>query len=454
MNILSGVFEIAVNFLQGFLLAYFPYSYLGDKNKRKFGKSPGMIYAIIIAVVMSVINNFIMFEHFYALIYVAIIFIYSLQSLKGKILKKVFSAIFPSLIMAIISVLTVNLLSILYGISPEKVMTNTGIESFLVPTRQVLTNAGIERFLGVIATQILIIFAISITLKILNRAKNSSDLAVSEWLLISLVFVISIAICAFLNFASFEIISQKGRIYIVFAFIGILLVNAVVYYLVVDLGKKNAAVRENAILKLQQEYNSQYIKNANKEYDLIRKLRHDFKDSYSVIYTLLAEGKTQKAMEHIENNMNILSQTEIFVRTNNDIVNAVVNAQLSTAKSFDIDVTCLSIMDFDGINDLDLCRLLSNMLENAVTACVNSSNTKRHIYLKITSDDSNITFNLKNTIDRSVLADNKNLRTTKDINGEHGYGTQIIKDISEKYHGRCDFYEEDDLFCCNVILKK
>ena len=111
-------------------------------------------------------------------------------------------------------------------------------------------------------------------------------------------------------------------------------------------------------------------------------------------------------MEHIESNIEILSQTEIFVRTNNDIVNAVVNAQLSTAKSFGIDVTCLSVMDFDGINDLDLCRLLSNMLENAVTACVNSNNTRRHIYLKITSDEGNITFNLKNTIGNSVLANN------------------------------------------------
>lgn len=324
-----------------------------------------------------------------------------------------------------------------------------------VPPEQILTNNGEERFLGVIATQIIIMCVIILALKIIKKNNNKNlDLAAAEWILISLVLTISIAICAFLNFASFEIVSPKGRTYIVIAFIGIILINAVVYYLVVDLGKKNAAVRENAILKLQREYNRQYITNANTEYDLIKKLRHDFKDSYAVIYTLLSEGKSDKAMEHIESNIEILSQTEIFVRTNNDIVNAVVNAQLSTAKSFGIDVTCLSVMDFDGINDLDLCRLLSNMLENAVTACVNSNNTRRHIYLKITSDEGNITFNLKNTIGNSVLANNKHLHTTKNMNDEHGYGTKIIHDIAIKYNGRCDFYEEDELFCCNVILTK
>lgn len=439
MSILWEVFEISVNFFQGFILVFFPYSYLGDKQNRKFYKSQGIAYSIILASAISVMNRVTAFEHFYALIYVAITFLYTYIHLNGSLLKKIFAAIFPSLVMAAISVLTTNLFSVLFNISPE----------------QVLTNDSVERCFAVIATQFLIICVIILSLKIIKRSDNKNfDLAAAEWILISVVLAISIVICAFLNFASFEILSPNGRIYIVIAFMGIILINAVVCYLVVDLGKKNAAVRENEILKLQREYNNQYIKNANTEYDLIKKLRHDFKDSYSVIYTLLSEGKSDKAMEHIKNNIDILSQTEIFVRTNNDIVNAVVNAQMSTAKSFGIDATCLSVMDFDGIDDVDLCRLLSNMFENAVTACVNSKRNKKQIYMKITSDENNYTFNLKNTIDSSVLTNNKNLHTTKNMNGEHGYGTKIIRDIAVKYNGRCDFYEEDDLFCCNVILKK
>lgn len=439
MNILWEVFEIAVNFFQGFIIAFFQYLYLGDKQNRKFYKSQGIVFSIILAAVISVVNKITFFEHFYVLLYIVITFLYVKVCLNGSLMKKIFSTIFPYLIIAVSTVLVLNFSSILFSISTE----------------EVLSNNNIERCLSIISAQILILCFVILSLKILKRNNNRNfELAVTEWILISAVLAISIVICAFLNFSSFEIISPNGKIYIVIAFMGIILINAVICYLVVDLGKKNIAVRENEILKLQREYNRQYITNANTEYDLIKKLRHDFKDSYSVIYTLLSEGKTRKAMEHIENNIEILSQTEIFVRTNNDIVNAVINAQLSTAKSFGIDATCLSVMDFDGIDDLDLCRLLSNMLENAVTACVNSTSNKRQIYMKITADESNFTFNLKNTIDCSVLANNKNLHTTKDMNGEHGYGTKIIRDIAAKYNGRCDFYEEEDLFCCNVILKK
>lgn len=267
-----------------------------------------------------------------------------------------------------------------------------------------------------------------------------------------MVLFISIAICALLNFISFDNLSHTSRLLTVLTFLGIVLINIAVCYLVVLLGRKNRAVRENEILKIQQEYNSQYIANAAIEYDAISKLRHDFKDGYSVIYALLSDGKIEKAIKYIENNVSLLTGTETFINTNNDIVNAVINAKFTTAKSFGIDCSCFSVISFDDIDDIDLCRLLSNMLENAITACINSQKTNKQILLIITADEYRYNFCLKNTIDKSILKDNPKLCTTK--TGKHGYGIKIIRDISEKYNGKCDFYEENLFFCCNVILKK
>jgi len=94
------------------------------------------------------------------------------------------------------------------------------------------------------------------------------------------------------------------------------------------------------------------------------------------------------------------------------------------------------------------------MLENAVTACNLSERKDKQIYLKISSDEYKYIFNLKNTIDESVLAKNPHLRTTKKNKSSHGYGTKIICDIARKYHGKYDFYEEEGFFCCSVTLKK
>ncbi len=58
------------------------------------------------------------------------------------------------------------------------------------------------------------------------------------------------------------------------------------------------------------------------------------------------------------------------------------------------------------------------------------------------------------TFDESVLKRNPALKTTKKEKSSHGYGTKIIQDIARKYHGKCDFCEEDGFLCCSVTLRK
>lgn len=438
-DILWGVFETLVNLYQGSIVMYFAFKYLGDKKERRYLHSPAVVFAIIFAIVVSLINYTTVFEHLYALIYVVIVLTYCSLCLKGTVLKKLFVSIFSMLILLISTAFVGNFTTLL----------------FRTDLYRILSEHNMDRCIAILAAQLLILYFVMISLRVFTRGNNTNnELVITEWILISVVLLISIAIGAILNLIVLNPDDDHGAKYAVVAFAGIILINIAVCYLVVDLSKKNKAVRENEALKLAQEYSRQYTKNAEIEYDAIRKMRHDFKDYFSVIYTLLKNNNVELAISNIEKNIGALSDTGIFIRTNNDIVNAVINAKLSTAKFLGIDSTCLSVMDFDGIDDLDLCRLLSNMLENAITACNNIKEGERRIYMKITDDGYNYTFNLKNTIEGSVIVNNRNLETTKPEKELHGFGTQIIRDISSKYNGRCDFYEENGCFCCNVILSK
>ena len=438
-DVLWALFEVAVNFFQGFILVYFAYDFLGDKNNKKFFQSNGVLYGVILAVLISVMNKLTVFEHFYALLYVGVIFIYACFSLKGKLLGKAFVSIFSILIMLVSAAFTSNLFALFFDTT----------------LNLILSDYSIERLIAVITTQLLIIYMISLSLKIMrNIKKNTDSLAAGEYILISVVLFISITIGTFLNFISLENISHNGRIFIVLVFAGIILINVTVSYLIVDLSKKNEAVRENEILRLQQEYNRQFISSANNEYVVIKKLRHDFKDSCSAIYTLLENGNIAQAKSYTQEYLGELIEKEIFVHTNNDIVNALINSKLTEAKTFGIQCVCLSVSDFSDIADIDLFRLLSNMLQNAITATAKIECKSKQIYLKITSDEYKYEFSIKNTIEKSVLSDNPELITSKKDKSYHGYGVSIIKDISKKYLGKASFYEEDDNFCCHVILKR
>ena len=97
-----------------------------------------------------------------------------------------------------------------------------------------------------------------------------------------------------------------------------------------------------------------------------------------------------------------------------------------------------------------MVRLLSNMIENAVTASTKSKSPK--IELSIKEENLKYTFLLKNSVDTSILSVNPKLVTTKRDTKKHGLGIGIIKNIASKYNGRCDYYEENGFFCCLVIL--
>ncbi len=111
-NILWETFEIAVNFYQAFMIIYFAFSYLGDKKNRNLLKSSGLAYIIALAAIISLMNYLTVFEHFYSLTYIVIVFVYTINNLNGSLLKKMFATIFPNLIMATVSVLTANLFSV------------------------------------------------------------------------------------------------------------------------------------------------------------------------------------------------------------------------------------------------------------------------------------------------------------------------------------------------------
>ncbi len=435
MNVLWLLFELIVNVYQGFVMSYFMYSYLGDKKRVKFFKSKGVLFAFIFAAAITTMNFITYFEHVYALIYGVILFVYALLYLKGTLMRKLFASILAIVIL---------LISTAFIGAASTIIFKTDL--YLI-----MTEISVERFVALVSTQLMILYIVTIALKMLKTDNyNRRELSASEWIIIAIVLAISIVLVALLFLMTMT--QGTDRMYSILSLMGVIVINILVCYLVIGLGKKNEIVRENEALKLSQEYNQQYVNSATAEYDTIRKLQHDFKNNYYTVHTLIKEGNAQAALDHIEGNLELLESFAVFVKSENPIVNAVVNAKFSEAKTFGIDCSCICGTDFKHIDNLDLCRLLSNLLENAVTACKQSRSEHPSIMLSLLSDESTYSIDLKNTIDISVLESNPQLLTTKKNRNDHGYGINIIKEIASKYDGYCDFYEESGMFCCRIIL--
>ncbi len=437
MNILWNIFDIGVNCFQGFIMMYFPFKFLGGRFSDKFLKNHGAMFSVLYTMLISFLNKISVFEHFLALLYIALVFLYCITCLKGKMLHKLFASFFPVVIGLIISALTYICTAIL----------------FKQPYNNILIDHDLKRIISVIITQILIYYLILLSLKIFGKNKNSSrQLSHNEWILITVTLLLTVIIGALFVLISFDNITDKSRLFIMLGILSILIINTVSFYLIIDLGKKNLSVIENEKLKMQISYNKQYIDNADTEFNLIQKLRHDSKAIYQVLSDFLSRGEIDKANNYLKKLTDIADNRIIFINTDNDFANSIINAKLTIAKSFGINVSCLSINNFNGIDDIDLCRLLSNMLDNAITATSNLKCANKKISLNIFEDTGTYTFLVCNTIEKSVLETNPDLKSIKKNKHISGYGTKIIRDITEKYNGKCDFYEKNSLFCCSAII--
>ena len=60
-DILWVLFEIGINLFQGLLISHYVYSILGDKEKRSFMKSGGLVCGFVLTAVITLINYFISF---------------------------------------------------------------------------------------------------------------------------------------------------------------------------------------------------------------------------------------------------------------------------------------------------------------------------------------------------------------------------------------------------------
>ncbi len=434
---LQNLIIISVSILQSIFMSYFVYSVLGDKKNKAFYSSGGVLCTVALTVVLLLINyiNHNQYFYFYPVIYSMLLFTYSFVCLDGCIFAKIGC-----------SVLSAGIIT-----GTDILMNSAFFALFNNNVYSPFSANELTEVLSVLINQLVLLYFYYGMEKLLTKNKNNI-LKINEWFLIVAILAMSIMIVILLNVIGMNSYSNTIRLYLIIAFMGIVIINIVTIYLVSSLSKRNRTARENELLKWQQRYQSQYVENAGAQYDTIRKMRHDFKNNYVVLETLIKEGRVDKALEYIEKNLNSVSGIISLVKTNNDVVNAIINSKAAFAKSEGIDITCMTVSDFNGLDDLDLSNLLGNMFDNAIRACEEYSG-KGLINLSITGNLGIYNINMKNTVEKSVLEQNPNLNTTKKDKNSHGLGTSIIKDIAAKYKGRYDFYEEDKYFCCNVLLR-
>ncbi len=211
-------------------------------------------------------------------------------------------------------------------------------------------------------------------------------------------------------------------------------------------------VRSEMELETMQ-YQKSYYQEIEKSQQTVRRMRHDMKNHLGVAAMLLRDGKYEKAEEYLHGlNQEFAVQAKSYCP--DPVVNAVLNAKMQKAQSEGI--ACEYQVDLQEalpMDDIDLCSLFANTLDNAIEACVKIRDAKeRRILLKARWAKGHFSYEIENTKKNSVIEKQGNLETDKEDRAAHGIGLRSVRQIVQKYAGEIKIDYTDDSFRVTVLM--
>ena len=154
------------------------------------------------------------------------------------------------------------------------------------------------------------------------------------------------------------------------------------------------------------------------------------------IESLINTENYAELKNYIKNISGHLSTELDYIKTNNVIVDAILNSKYrETLEKGIMFIFQLNDLSTIGIEDEDIVVILSNLLSNAIEACEKYSG-KKVIKLKFIKEGDDIIISVKNTYNGKLEIRDGEIQTSKLYDSdEHGIGIKNIIDVIEKYQG-------------------
>lgn len=181
-------------------------------------------------------------------------------------------------------------------------------------------------------------------------------------------------------------------------------------------------------------------------------LRHDMRHKINIVSQLVEEGHYGEALNVLDNTDKELEKSRPEKYCENIYINSVLIMHRRTAENNRIPVAySIDIPEEIGINVYELSVVMSNLIENAINACLKIPEHKdRYITVKARSTQDNLVLEIVNScISKAEIGKNGMPVTDK---AGHGIGSISIEAFINKYNGMIDFVAEENRFTARVLV--
>ena len=423
-------FEMAVNAVDVTLILSFLVQYFGYKTETSAKYWGTALIWILSFCIVAFFSWTHLYENYASSLQILVNILFCVTLLRGgNIFQKIFVSAFTMGLIAITATLTTLLVAKLSGNQVAFLLSHfSGIR---------VTSICLTKLLFFVITRIIL------------RIKESGKLKGRD--VIALVIVPTLSDLA-ITLMMYAAIQEPSIQTIVLYAVGIVLIlNIVVYFLFIRLGKAGKIKTEMALLALQNECLQENAKDIENMYDTVRALRHDLKNHLLCILSMAEERDVEGIKQYtgqLLQQQNTVNKLIMF--SGSKVLDAIINSKSAAAERAGVRLSAIITTPLAGISPEDITIILGNALDNAIRAAKDSQRKVVDIHIQPQGAYSSIV--IANDIAHPVLSDNPALRTTKNIRYRHGFGIQNMRQAVERNQGLIRFYEQNDRFICDILL--
>ena len=212
--------------------------------------------------------------------------------------------------------------------------------------------------------------------------------------------------------------------------------------------------REKENTTLQNKLLAKNYQVAKESYESNARLYHDMGNHFSIIQGYLADGKVEEAQEYLDRLGKDRAAYSVERFTGIEAVDYILSQKAELARQRNVEISIHAEYPKDcKIDPIDLCTILTNLLDNAIEACekLPQSSTKK-MSVTIRRINQFVIIQIANSYMEEPAIIKGNYVTSKADKRNHGWGIKNVKSAIEKYHGTMEYEYSENVFTVSTML--
>lgn len=212
--------------------------------------------------------------------------------------------------------------------------------------------------------------------------------------------------------------------------------------------------KEQESIALQNELLAKNYQVAKESYESNARLYHDMENHFSMIQCYLADGKVEEARAYLDRLSKDRAAYSVERFTGIEAVDYILSQKAELARQQNIETSIHAEYPKDcKIDPVDLCTILTNLLDNAMEACRKLPEASAKI-LSVTIRRINqfIIIQIANSCIEEPIISKGNFKTSKTDKRHHGWGMKNVRLAVEKYYGTMEHEYNKNMFTVSIML--